>query len=908
MTSSESENALNLLRRQTRERRLRIPLLVLFGGLLATTVVVWKQHPEFFSGSIALPLFLLWTAGIFFSGGIAGLLWWRQRPSMDQTARDLDEALHSKNRLEAASQLHDSSSAIATAQRLDASRYVKGHAKKERPWLALVAALTALLILFQFVMSCLWIWDSIEFGWWDGKPKNDPRAEIQWVEPDSEIKANKLEEIPLTASVKTNVPLKDTVLRIQVNGTEVQKMALKKPVMSKAGEYRLEPSLYLDSLEIEAFDLVSYYIQSAYDVRGKWEPATSPMQFIQITRLREDVGIVEDAKGIGKVPALLSQLKAAQLALIKQNFVLNHSGMKKSSDVWKQENQQVHADQVLLAEKTQSVIDFLIANGAPAEMVDLLSQAKPEILRAGGWIAEAKNEEALVPQGKALSLIIECEKLIDYVIPKNGESDDEPPPKNVDPFKDEQKFEMPPRSAGAAGELEKLEQEQRELLKELEQIKEEQQKPGEKTPEQKKAEDKKLEELGRRQRDIQKRIGQLQKNGDLAGSVENELERAGNEAGNAGGQLEQRDAGAAREPAAKALGHLSQALKEMNRRAEEAAREALSEAMKKLNEAADKMSGQEKDPKAGEGQGEGEGPGDQKEDGQGKKKAEQAAGAVAEAQTGIEKEALKQQQQGSEHIAKSLADLAGEIERKGIKKDLKDLSQPGDRPGDQAKAAQTESAIKELAARAALQRMALSSGENRFSELAQQLTSVQRGLKGLARREFAEQGEEKGQQPGSGDKPGDKPGSGPGSMLAQAEFVNASGSGTEGSGGTGSGSEMKEALIEQLQTTVEMVALLTDDQEVQEAIEKIKGSTGGSTNPETPEIIENVEVLVTSLESPLNQLITWLHAQANHMTRTELLNRDNAEEAPEGYREAVMRYFERLSLDFDKTKKEPITP
>ncbi len=105
-------------------------------------------------------------------------------------------------------------------------------------------------------------------------------------------------------------------------------------------------------------------------------------------------------------------------------------------------------------------------DGAPAEIVNLLTQAKPQMAAAAQKIQGAENQPALVPQGKALGFLTEIEKLFAKEMAQGGQSKGSP--KNVtDPFEQKRQLELKQRFETQAGELELLATEQRRLAEDL---------------------------------------------------------------------------------------------------------------------------------------------------------------------------------------------------------------------------------------------------------------------------------------------------------------------------------------------------------------------------------------------------------------------------------------------------------
>ncbi|HBR93468.1 MAG TPA: hypothetical protein DEA90_04820 [Opitutae bacterium] len=950
MNSRTHADALHILRQQTRSRLLRGPLALALIGCLLTFAAVYALHPEPLSGEISFALFLLWLCGI---GGslLAGIvLYWRRRLSSTQVAQVIDSELHTKNRLEAASQFAGVDSPVATAQRTDASDYLAQHAPSRWPILTLLSLALGLLFFAYSMLTMVWIWNAAVSGFSvDDVPlevlEEAPMAEIIWLEPKSEIKATQIEAIPLTAAVTTTHALTRPELYIQVNGSQVSVLALEVEQGEGSGELLWEPDLYLDMLAVEAFDLVSYYLQVSFAGFPSVDPATSAMQFIQIKPLREDVQLIHlqgEGGPLKEALQLLAKLKSAQLVLIKQNFLLVHAGLDTSEEIWVAENLRVQEDQSLLIEKTEQVVELLIAAAASTEIVDLLMQAKQAMELAAAKIESLENQAALEPQGKALSHIIEIEKLIQKVIIIADSSQPAAPKEDIDPFKDDQKYEMPPRTGGAAGQLEKLEKEQAELLAAIEGLNRPQTSH---EPESPVTADSDAAELAKQQHTIEDALAQLLESGEFAGPVQDPLGRASQAAGDSALQLEAGDSVAARQPAAKTLMLIRDALGEMNQAGEKKTEQTLSEAAQKLDAAAADLSGSAGETPAPNApgapqSGEGTGP---------SRAAEAAAEKVAEVKHHLQTDAARQQMTGAKAMAETLAALAKSIEEEQILQDLEAIDTAAVGTGDASKTAAIQAAIEELATRVALEELGLRGGNQAFDKIAAELTSIQQGLKGLAQRERrkAAAGESSDSgggseetlmtEPNKGQRGQGEPtlansnGSGSGATSESVEeAAQGNGSGSEGEpsegatgsssgrgaeSGSGSGASstksdgQQDALLTELTRNLRMVEQLTSDAAVLAAIAeleqsiKFKESTtdgGGGGLAQEP---RNVVEIVSSLEQPLNTVLVWLRAQSPSLNRGELLQLRTVDEVPREYRDAVQLYFEQLSLDYQSKQQ-----
>ncbi len=462
-----------LLRQHDRWTRLAWPLLIVAAGLAATLALEWRRHPSLARVEQWGGLGLWWAAGVALTFLAAGATWVLRRRAQLLGARRLDQRLDAKNRLETAAFLRGDAGAMARAQREEADEFLarRRHAPARRAPLVALGALAAVLVLANLAALLSWTrpWVRPAAAAAQPVPKPTPAApppaRIQWKTPASEIKASPIEEVPLQALAISASGLRDLVLEMSVNGQPRLSVPVAAEGLQAAGSHPVQASIYLDQLEVEPFDVVSYYLRAQRIDPRKLPETASGVQFVQIKPFREDVREMPGGEGHPGF-ALITALKVAQLRLIKENFVLTHTDLGQDSDEWKKANAHVGGEQAALEKKTGEAIQQLIEDGAPAEVVNLVTQAKPFMGDAARKIAAADNRPALTPQGKALGLITEVEKMVRKFAPHGGASHGQKP-KVDDPFRDKQQFELKQRFKTSGGQLEMLAAAQAKLAEDL---------------------------------------------------------------------------------------------------------------------------------------------------------------------------------------------------------------------------------------------------------------------------------------------------------------------------------------------------------------------------------------------------------------------------------------------------------
>lgn len=698
----KNDDVLKILHRRHR-RSLWLPALLAFtlgaGAALLALILLSSPGRLFQPEPVKL---LVWLGVLAASALAAGAAFWLRRRSLARTAAEWDREIRGKNRLEAAAELASSESPLARAQREESGKYLTRSGSLRRSLLVpILAGALAVVVLLQFLLVSAGMVNLALHGWPAEKPDRDkpPQARFTWVKPKSEIKASPLEEVPLTAQASSSTGLENVSLEISVNGSAKKlSVPVEEGFLSQPGENRLELSVFLDELEAEPFDIVSYHLQGRRIAASSLPPVASDLQFIQVRPLRDEA--LERDAGEGKGRAclkLLLKLKIAQLGLLKGNHVLATAELDRANPAWTGENARVGDEQDALAAKTREAVDFFIANDAPLQAVDWLKQAVPEMETAGRSIQEIKNPAAVPHQQKALSLITACEKLFIKVVVRKGRPGQKDNLK--DPFQDEQRYQLTRRQDTPAGELEQLARKQAELNEEMSSSS-----PSDAAG-----------DTSARQAEKEKEIAE--KLGSLAGALPEEisqpLQAAQAKAGEAAAHLEAGDSGAGAQAGTEALARMQQALSSLRAAGEAAAADKLAAAQQDLNQAAAQAAQAETGQSPGEN-------------------AAGAAAQMAQAREELKTEADRQQREGSAEAAERLADLVNRINEEGLGKKLKNVAEgtPPNKDGEDGPAASEK--LGELAREAGKGSLAALATADARKKTAEELARAAKLLKRLA--------------------------------------------------------------------------------------------------------------------------------------------------------------------------------
>lgn len=568
MNSSPSDPLVFLESR--RKNRLLLPIWVAVIGLTASLGFTWAAQKHLFGVLDSYRPLFVWSLGMVTTGILVWITFvWRRR-SLSEVGRELDSRFNSKNRLETVAELSASYSPMALAQRDETAKLVEEKANpKQLSRIFLRLGLLMIVSLLTLHVCIVMSW-GVGFLRRPAKPEVPqvlveklPIAEITWESPLSEMKATKIEEVPLSAIAESTTGLESLSLEVAVNGEPRKSIPISEASLA-SGRHPLKVPLYLDELEVEPYDVISYHLRAERKFHKKLPPTLSELQFIQIRPFREDVGMCDGSCNGEGLLNLLKKLKTVQLRLMKQNFLLAASELPRNQDPWDSENKLVANEQETLASKDQEALDFAVKQGAPPPIVDAMTEAASYMSSAAESMHTQQNNKAATVQGKALALITNCEKFFTKTIGSSSK------PKAPDPFHDEQRFTLPPRPQ-KENELEMAEKMQAEVIADLNEAGED----SEKTAQQAKKQTdirRKLTEAVRKMADI----------GSTPEEVETALQKAQEAAKQAETQLRACDSAAALEPATRALQQMRTAMAGLKQQAVG----AFAEAQSQLNNAA----------------------------------------------------------------------------------------------------------------------------------------------------------------------------------------------------------------------------------------------------------------------------------------------------------------------------------
>ncbi len=118
----------------------------------------------------------------------------------------------------------------------------------------------------------------------DATEEKKPWSEVRITDPASDMKATKIDVVPLEIEAASNQLLNNVSWALSVDGGKEQPRALNPPAEPHYAVY--QPTLSLDELQLSDWDVVSYYAKASTDAGGS---ASSELYFIDIRPFREDI-------------------------------------------------------------------------------------------------------------------------------------------------------------------------------------------------------------------------------------------------------------------------------------------------------------------------------------------------------------------------------------------------------------------------------------------------------------------------------------------------------------------------------------------------------------------------------------------------------------------------------------------
>jgi hypothetical protein len=358
-------------------------------------------------------------------------------------ARTLDQRWKLRSRLEASVEVEREKSAWAAALKADAAHALSGRAAPgaflwRSGWLVFFAVSFVLLVQASVLAYAHLRTQSSAAA--EPEKKTEAvsvqdlaaGATFEWITPQSEIQASAIDEVPLTAKVKSKTGFRTVSLEVVVNGENAQLQPLDaatQSALAEPGDREINASLYLDQLDLKPYDMVAYRLVGEFRGDTSGRVAKSAPQLVQIRPAQKDIATEGEAS---EFVTLLFEIKRRQLYLFKETAAMSEKSVSAGqSTAWSKSNELLAADQETLREETGSFRNRVALELRDPFVVVKLTSAEMEMRSAARLIASTENEAALIQQQRALAMLTALEVLIRRSIAGGG---------SHNPFAEEQKL------------------------------------------------------------------------------------------------------------------------------------------------------------------------------------------------------------------------------------------------------------------------------------------------------------------------------------------------------------------------------------------------------------------------------------------------------------------------------------
>ena len=252
----------------------------------------------------------------------------------------------------------------------------------------------------------------------------DQPPSVSFSKPGRDTRASPIEELFLEAKADDDFGISELALIYSVNGEPEDTISLydSQPMPEVTAGH----TLYLEELELEPGDLVSYYAQAKDNNRSSGvRTVTSDIYFVQIRPFRIDYRQGQQAGGGGGgqmdergLSDLQRQIVAATFNLVRDKEELPESELKENVV-------SVRLAQARVREQVAGLQQRLVARGMGADpqfrrIAELLPKAIEEMENAERILEDGEPREAISPEQKALLHLQKAEETYEAVVTQGG--------------------------------------------------------------------------------------------------------------------------------------------------------------------------------------------------------------------------------------------------------------------------------------------------------------------------------------------------------------------------------------------------------------------------------------------------------------------------------------------------------
>ena len=263
--------------------------------------------------------------------------------------------------------------------------------------------------------------------------KRNPGAKCRITDPASDMKATKVDVVPLEIEAASNQSLDKVSWALSVNGGGEQPRPLDAPAEPHYAVY--QPTLALDELRLSDWDVVSYYAKASTDDGGS---SSSEMYFIDIKPFREDIMKMpggEQGSAFKKLQEMTTFIERQRL-ILRQTHRYNQapdSDLKvREEDRKKLQEAESELGDTVTQYYSKLAADF--ENQPIAETLDHLAMAGTYIDRATTSLRNDFASQAIPTEQSALTELVATRKNFQKFINEHPDAFKDPDQDSTHPY------------------------------------------------------------------------------------------------------------------------------------------------------------------------------------------------------------------------------------------------------------------------------------------------------------------------------------------------------------------------------------------------------------------------------------------------------------------------------------------
>lgn len=342
-------------------------------------------------------------------GLLVGLLTFRiirrkTQKSLREIAASADRSLATHNQLEALVELKDSNHPLKNPQEILCEKIFEQYTP---PRWALWLNLLILLLCIELGGVAYQLRPSATPESTAEKPaipdlvEKHEFAELNLTRPEQEIRLKPMDEVAWSGTGRSSNGFDDFSLSIYLNGEFVRDIPVEKGPTERAGEITLADAFYINELQADPFDVISYHITAHSEINGvRAQEVISIPQFIEVRPFREDAYLNEGGGGENeqweKILATINKILHFQLVLNKAAYTARASGLTVENPVFLEQIRLLNQEQQQLKDTLEQFLRETDSEQLTAHMTVALRSAEEYMAAASLQLSQLgpKKESA----------------------------------------------------------------------------------------------------------------------------------------------------------------------------------------------------------------------------------------------------------------------------------------------------------------------------------------------------------------------------------------------------------------------------------------------------------------------------------------------------------------------------------